>query len=61
MIQRWFETLEKKEAARKTFEAVQQELDDYASDIIEVVGQPTYSYFLSKYLTALTPKISTCK
>ena len=59
MVQRWFESLEKKESARQTFEAAQQEFNDYASDIIEVIGQPTYLHFLSKYLGALTAKTST--
>ena len=59
MIQHWFQALAKREAARQTFEAAQLEFDDYASDIIEVIGQPTYSYFHTKYLTALTANVST--
>lgn len=58
MIERWCQALRKMEAARQTFEAAQQEFDDYASDIVEVVGQPTYSHFLDLYLAALTTNVS---
>ena len=61
MIQRWCQALVKREAARQTFEAAQLEFDDYASDIIEVIGQPTHSYFVSMYLAALAANASTCQ
>lgn len=59
MIERWCQALMKRETARQTFEAAHQEFDDYASDIVEVIGRPTYSHFLGLYLAALTPNTIT--
>lgn len=39
-------------------EEAQAEFNDYASEIIEVIGQPTYSHFLAMYLAALAPNTS---
>ena len=61
MIEHWYQALLKREAARQRFEAVQEEFDDYASDIIEVIGQPTYLHFLALYLSALTANTSACQ
>ena len=58
MIERWYQALLKREAMRQRFEAVQEEFDNYTSDIIKVIGQPTYLHFLALYLSALTANTS---
>ena len=55
MIQRWSQTLAKREAVRQKVDTAQQEFDGYASDVIEVIGQPTHAYL---YLAVLTANIS---
>jgi len=59
MVERWSQTLGKMDAARRSFVAVQEEFDDYASDIIEIIGPQTYEYFYALYLRAVTAKMST--
>ncbi|KAF8437623.1 hypothetical protein L210DRAFT_3505327 [Boletus edulis BED1] len=62
MVQRWCQALAKMEAIRRIFEVAQQEFYDYASDIVEVIGQPTYLHFLAMYLAAMTPgTANTCQ
>lgn len=53
LIEMWSQALVQKELAKKSLACAEEAFDDYAFEIIHIIGQAQHDQFLEKYLTVV--------